>query len=51
MLMIILIVLLVLVLFGAIPAYRYHPVYGGGGISLVGLILVILLIMVLVGRI
>ena len=50
MLTIILVVLLILVLFGAIPAYRRSPVYGGG-VGLVGLILIVLLILVLMGRI
>lgn len=49
MLTILLIVLLVIVLIGAVPAYRTGPYYGHG-VSLLGLILIILLVLVLVDR-
>ena len=50
MLITILVILLILAAFGAVPAYRSGPYYGHG-VSLVGLILIILLILVLFGRI
>jgi hypothetical protein len=49
MLTVVLVVLLVLVLLGSVPAYRVNPHYGYGG-GLVGLILVILLILLLTGH-
>jgi hypothetical protein len=41
----ILIILLVLLLLGAVPAYNYGPYYGGG----VGVLFVILLVLLLAG--
>lgn len=47
----ILIIILVLILLGAIPAWPYSRGWGYGPSGIVGLILVILLILVLMGRI
>ena len=47
----ILIIVLVLLLLGAVPAYPYSRNWGYMPSGLIGLLLVILLIMVLMGRI
>ncbi|MBX3571989.1 MAG: DUF3309 domain-containing protein [Mesorhizobium sp.] len=47
----ILIIILVLILLGAIPAWPYSRGWGYGPSGIVGVILVILLILVLMGRI
>lgn len=51
MLSTILIILLVLLLIGAIPAWPYSAGWGYGPSSLLGLVLLILLILLLLGRI
>jgi hypothetical protein len=47
----ILIVILVLILLGAIPAWPHSRAWGYGPSGIVGVILVVLLILVLMGRI
>ncbi len=47
----ILIIILVLILLGAVPAWPYSRGWGYGPSGIVGIILVILLILVLMGRI
>lgn len=47
----ILIIILVLVLLGAIPAWPYSSGWGYGPSGIVGVILIVLLILVLMGRI
>ncbi len=47
----ILLIILVLVLLGAIPAWPYSRSWGYGPSGVVGLIVVVLLILVLMGRI
>ncbi|CDX43367.1 DUF3309 family protein [Mesorhizobium sp. WSM4935] len=47
----ILIIILILVLIGAIPAWPYSAGWGYGPSGLVGVILIILVILVLMGRI
>lgn len=47
----ILIVLLVLLLAGAVPAYPYNTNWGYGPSGFVGLLLVILLILILLGHV
>jgi hypothetical protein len=47
----ILIIILILILLGAIPAWPYSSGWGYGPSGIVGVILVILLILVLMGRI
>lgn len=47
----ILLIVLVLVLIGAIPAWPYSRSWGYGPSGIVGLIVVVLLILVLTGRI
>lgn len=47
----ILIIILILILLGAIPAWPYSRGWGYGPSGIVGVILVILLILVLMGRI
>lgn len=47
----ILIVVLILVLLGAVPAWPHSQGYGWGPSGIVGVILVILLILVLLGRV
>jgi hypothetical protein len=47
----ILIIILILVLIGAFPTWPYSRGWGYGPSGIVGLILVILLIMVLLGRV
>ena len=51
MLTTILIIILILVLLGAIPAWPYSRGWGYGPSGIVGLILVILLILLLLGKI
>ncbi len=51
MLSTILIVILILILVGAFPAWPYSRAWGYGPSGVVGLILVVLLILVLLGRI
>lgn len=46
-----LIIILILILVGAFPAWPYSRAWGYGPSGVVGLILVILLILVLLGRI
>lgn len=47
----ILIIILILILLGAVPAWPYSRGWGYGPSGIVGVILVILLILVLMGRI
>ncbi len=47
----ILIIILVLILLGAIPAWPHSRAWGYGPSGIVGIVLVILLILVLMGRI
>lgn len=47
----ILIIILILLLLGAVPAWPYSRSWGYGPSGLVGLVLVVLLILVLMGRI
>ncbi len=47
----ILIIVLILILLGAIPAWPHSSVWGYGPSGIVGVILVILLILVLMGRV
>ncbi|GGA56997.1 DUF3309 domain-containing protein [Nitratireductor aestuarii] len=47
----ILIIILILLLLGAVPAWPYSRGWGYGPSGLVGLVLVVLLILVLMGRI
>ncbi len=47
----ILIIILILLLLGAVPAWPYSRGWGYGPSVLVGLVLVVLLILVLMGRI
>jgi hypothetical protein len=47
----ILIIILILILIGAFPSWPYSRGWGYGPSGIVGLILVILLIMVLLGRV
>ena len=47
----ILIIILILILLGAIPAWPYSSGWGYGPSGIVGVILIILLILVLMGRI
>ncbi|CAG0979874.1 MAG: DUF3309 domain-containing protein [Rhizobiaceae bacterium] len=47
----ILIIILVLILLGAVPAWPYSRGWGYGPSGIVGIILVILLILVLMGRV
>jgi hypothetical protein len=47
----ILIIILILILLGAIPAWPYSSGWGYGPSGIVGVILVILLVLVLMGRI
>jgi hypothetical protein len=47
----ILIIILILILLGAIPAWPYSSGWGYGPSGIVGVILVVLLILVLMGRI
>lgn len=47
----ILLIILILVLLGAVPAWPYSRGWGYGPSGIVGVILVILLILVLMGRI
>ncbi|HWK63725.1 DUF3309 family protein [Mesorhizobium sp. 1B3] len=47
----ILIIILILILLGAIPAWPYSRGWGYGPSGIVGVILVVLLILVLLGRI
>jgi hypothetical protein len=47
----ILIIILILILLGAIPAWPYSTGWGYGPSGIVGVILVVLLILVLMGRI
>jgi Protein of unknown function (DUF3309) len=51
MLTTILIIILILVLLGAVPAWPYSRGWGYGPSGIVGLILVILLILLLLGKI
>jgi hypothetical protein len=46
----ILLILLLLILVGALPAWGWHP-YGYGPSGVVGLLLVVLLVLLLMGRI
>lgn len=46
----ILIIILILILLGAIPAWPYSSGWGYGPSGIVGVILVVLLILVLMGR-
>jgi hypothetical protein len=47
----ILIIILILILLGAIPAWPYSSGWGYGPSGIVGVILIVLLILVLMGRI
>ena len=47
----VLIIILILILLGAIPAWPYSRGWGYGPSGIVGVILVVLLILVLLGRI
>jgi hypothetical protein len=47
----ILIIILILILLGAVPAWPYSRGWGYGPSGIVGVILVILLILVLMGRV
>lgn len=47
----ILIIILILLLLGAVPAWPYSRGWGYGPSGIVGLVLVVLLILVLMGRI
>jgi len=47
----ILIIILILILLGAIPAWPYSTGWGYGPSGIVGVILIVLLILVLMGRI
>ena len=47
----ILIIILILILIGAIPAWPYSRGWGFGPSGIIGVILVVLLILVLMGRI
>jgi hypothetical protein len=47
----ILIIILILILLGAIPAWPYSRCWGYGPSGIVGVILVVLLILLLMGRI
>jgi hypothetical protein len=47
----ILIIILILLLIGAVPAWPYSRGWGYGPTGIVGLILIVLLILVLMGRI
>jgi hypothetical protein len=47
----ILIIILILILLGAIPAWPYSSGWGYGPSGIVGVLLVVLLILVLMGRI
>lgn len=47
----ILIIILILVLLGAVPAWPYSRGWGYGPSGIVGLVLVVLLILVLMGRV
>ncbi|NGO49810.1 DUF3309 family protein [Allomesorhizobium camelthorni] len=47
----ILIIILILILIGAVPAWPYSRAWGYGPSGIVGLILVVLLILLLMGRI
>jgi hypothetical protein len=47
----ILIIILILILLGAIPAWPYSRGWGYGPSGIVGVILVVLLILVLMGRV
>ncbi|MFD0987529.1 hypothetical protein A7A08_00605 [Methyloligella halotolerans] len=47
----ILIIILILILLGAVPAWPYSRSWGYGPSGVVGLILVILIILVLLGRV
>lgn len=47
----ILLIILVLILLGAIPAWPYSRSWGYGPSGIVGVILVVLLILVLMGRV
>jgi hypothetical protein len=47
----ILIIILILILLGAIPAWPYSSGWGYGPSGIVGVVLVVLLILVLMGRI
>jgi hypothetical protein len=47
----ILIIILILILLGAIPAWPYSRGWGYGPSGIVGVILVVLLILVLLGRV
>jgi len=47
----ILIIILILILLGAVPAWPYSRGWGYGPSGIVGVILVVLLILVLMGRI
>ena len=46
----ILIIILILVLLGAIPAWPYSRSWGYGPSGIIGIILVVLLVLVLLGR-
>jgi len=47
----ILIIILILILLGAIPAWPYSSGWGYGPSGIVGVILIVLLILVLMGRV
>jgi hypothetical protein len=47
----ILIIILILILLGAVPAWPYSRGWGYGPSGIVGIILVVLLILVLMGRV
>jgi Protein of unknown function (DUF3309) len=47
----VLIIILILILIGAVPAWPYSRSWGYGPSGIVGLILVVLLILLLMGRI
>ncbi|HUU66250.1 MAG TPA: DUF3309 family protein [Methyloceanibacter sp.] len=51
MLTTVLIIILILVLLGAVPAWPYNRSWGYGPSGIVGLILVILLVLLLLGKI